>query len=454
MEKIYRLYKNVGDGKSKDIVDAIMHNDCYYVINYYEKGNDILQRDQKGDTYLHIASRNDYFEVIDLLLKLGCDVNAKNNQNETPLHLATQFNNEEAIQKLLLESANPNSLDKRGVSPLHIAASRGNVNNLILLLDAGAKLNISDSKGAKPIHYAVKSGKTDMIRHLLSSGASLVDSDDRKNTVLHYACETNNLNLVNYILRHMTVNNFKNIYKETAVHFAARHGNIEILRNLLNHGYDLEARNYLGQSPLDIANITNQENYSFLRRVISGQEYKEKYLDPEIHRAAKENNYEYLLQKVNSENVNDYDHFGKRPIYYAIINGNLKIVKFLYSKGANIDVVDDANQSALLIAVYVEALSIIKFLIEKGSDVNEIYYGRSYLYRAILKNNYELVEILVEAGANVNFLDNKHRAIFSYAIDYASDNIISLLISKSATLVWDYYLQPTIKIKLMRLRRF
>ena len=47
MEKIYRLYKNVGDGKSKNIVDAIMHNDCYYVINYYEKGNDILFRIKK-----------------------------------------------------------------------------------------------------------------------------------------------------------------------------------------------------------------------------------------------------------------------------------------------------------------------------------------------------------------------------------------------------------------------
>ena len=118
MEAIYRLYKNTGDGSSKSILDAVMHNDCSYVIDYYEFGKDILITDKKGDTFLHKACRNDNFEIIDLLLKLGCDVNARNNNLETPLHLAVQFKNAEAVQKLLLEHANPNALNKQKVAQI------------------------------------------------------------------------------------------------------------------------------------------------------------------------------------------------------------------------------------------------------------------------------------------------------------------------------------------------
>lgn len=436
MDAIYRLYKNTGDGSSKNILQAIMNNDCCYVIDYYELGKDILYSDKKGDTFLHKACRNDNFDIIDLLLKLGCDVNARNNNLETPLHLAVQFRNAEASQKLLLEHANPNAFNKQKVAPLHIAASRGDVDILNLLLNYGAKLNISDYNGEKPIHYAVKSGKIEMIRHLLSSGASLVECDDRKNTALHYACQKGDENIVAYILRHMTITNFPNIYKETPMHLAAVYCTPTTIALLLEKGYDLDSINNNGNTPIDEARLNgNKINYDYLINAKRSSEYKEKYLDYKMHRAVCENKYEYLVQFVNSQNINDFDYFGKSMMYYAIICGNLKITKFLYKKGAKIDIVDDHRQPALLIAVYAEHFNVIKYLLTLPVDVNEIFYGRSYLYRAILRNNYEMASILIEAGANVNFIDSKHRTIYSYAIDYASDDIIDLLIRRKASFI-------------------
>ena len=42
MEKILRLYSSVGDNKSENIVDAVMRNDCIYIIKYYNSGKDIM----------------------------------------------------------------------------------------------------------------------------------------------------------------------------------------------------------------------------------------------------------------------------------------------------------------------------------------------------------------------------------------------------------------------------
>ena len=80
-------------------------------------------------------------------------------------------------------------------------------------------------------------------------------------------------------------------------------------------------------------------------------------------------------------------------------------------------------------------MEIIKFLLRNKADVNEIFYNRSYLYRAILKNNIELTTLLVEYGADVNYVDNRHRTVYSYAMEYADDDIIEILLDKRATLV-------------------
>ena len=51
METIYRLYKDVGDNQS-DIFDAVMRNDCTYIIKYYEDGFDINITD-KNENLVH-----------------------------------------------------------------------------------------------------------------------------------------------------------------------------------------------------------------------------------------------------------------------------------------------------------------------------------------------------------------------------------------------------------------
>lgn len=436
METIYRLYKDVGDNQSKDIFDAVMRNDCSYIIKYYEDGFDINITDNKNENLVHKAARNNYYEVVDLLLKLKVNVNAQNRYDDTPLHLAVQFRNAEVVERLLFEQAKVNAKNKKGVAPLHIAAANGKEEILNSLLDHGAKLNISDLNGMKPIHHGVKSGKRVIIRTLLNNGASLVEVDDRKNNVLHHACKAGNDDLIIFILRHMMISDSKNIFGETPLHIAARNCSITGIKALVNAGFNIQAKNDAGLTPIEVANGASKlENYEFLINYSRSQDYKEKSLKYSLHDAVCRGDYEYVLQEVTSTNVNNFDYYGKSLMYYAIIFNNIRIVKLLYKKGARIDHIDEYNQSALLIAIYSENYDIIKFLLDHKANVNEIFYGRSYLYRAILRNDYEMVKLLIDNKADVNYIDDKHITIYSYAMEYASDEIIEFLLSKKVALV-------------------
>lgn len=48
---------------------------------------------QNGDTPLHIATQNEYLEVVDLLLKNGADFNIVDSKNKTPIMLAIRSKN-------------------------------------------------------------------------------------------------------------------------------------------------------------------------------------------------------------------------------------------------------------------------------------------------------------------------------------------------------------------------
>lgn len=79
-------------------------------------------------------------------------------------------------------------------------------------------------------------------------------------------------------------------------------------------------------------------------------------------------------------------------------------------------------------------LSLIKLLLAKGADPNELYYGRdsyfSPLHSAARKAVPEVVQVLMEARADINLLNDKKRTALSYAEDIDNERgeqVVALL---------------------------
>ena len=121
----------------------------------------------------------DRIRTVQLLLDRGADVNAQDEDNATPLHLAS-YNGRVEIARLLLErNANPNSKDNQGGTPLHLVAEGrylysedDGIRVVQLLLEHGADVNAQDEDNLSPLHVASYHGKAEIVRVLLDGGAT------------------------------------------------------------------------------------------------------------------------------------------------------------------------------------------------------------------------------------------------------------------------------------------
>ncbi len=100
------------------------------------------------------ASRNGDYERVKELLDNGVDVNIinKNNKNCTPLHIASIYGHIEILRLLIERGANINALDKSKISSLSYACYHKRLDVVKLLLKNNANVNIVDNYGNTLLH--------------------------------------------------------------------------------------------------------------------------------------------------------------------------------------------------------------------------------------------------------------------------------------------------------------
>lgn len=151
-------------------------------------GADIALRDSKGQTVLHVATRNwgngGSTAIATLLLDAGVDLDARNNLGETALHKAVLFAHTSMVRLLLSRGASTSIADNWwGGTPLHWAADMGKHDIGKLLIASGAEVQARDVfKGGTPFHWAAKRPTEAMLRLLLGMGADVdvVDNAGKK----------------------------------------------------------------------------------------------------------------------------------------------------------------------------------------------------------------------------------------------------------------------------------
>ena len=114
------------------------------------------------------------------------------------------------------------------------------------------------------------------------------------------------------------------------------------------------------------------------------------------------------------------DKFIKRTEEYYIVNacynGDLKYIREYISSGKNLNISDKRN-SPLLVAIQQNQIDVVKLLLENGADVN-FSPDKTFptLHMAVDSSNYqtfsckekyknpptEIIELLIENGANIN----------------------------------------------------
>ncbi|EAY18691.1 ankyrin repeat protein, putative [Trichomonas vaginalis G3] len=330
---------------------------CEYFLSL---GANIDEKDQKGNTVLHIAAEDKSLKLIELILSKITNVDAKNKYGYTALHNATWRNRKEVVELLLSYNANVNEKDYDRETALHIAAARNSKEIIKLLISHGANVNETDDEGQIPLHKAAYNNAKEVIEQLIFYRSHINEKDNNGSTALHHATSRNNKEAIEVLLSYGAKIDEKDYYGETALIIAAWRNQKEIVELLLSHG----------------------------------------------------------------ANANIKDNNGSTALHHATSRNNKEAIEVLLSYGAKIDEKDYYGYTALIIAAWRNQKEIVELLLSHGANANiKDKKGRTALHHASMENNKEIAEILLLHGAIVSEKDIYGQTPFYYAYWSGEDNV-------------------------------
>lgn len=362
-------------------------------------------------TPLAIAIYLNNLDIVACLVEHGADINVGIIDNEfketTPLKFAI-FRNELAIVKYFIEhGASVNAFDSERRPLLHCAAYYGSLEIVKFLIEQGANLYAVDSYGYFAVDYAENE---EIKRYLFSNGAmSKSDFDGLKYYDENEAIKEENRFIVML---------FSAIYA----------GDAERVQNLIALGADVNAvlmnNNGSVESSLKLAVFCGEVAIVELL-VEAGADINkvDSYGWSVLDYAKNKDVMEYLIGKGVKSKYGDVTGM----LHDAIRDGEIDRVEILVELGADVNAKYDGI-SSLDLALSRNKIGIAKCLIAHGADVNA---GTSTGWTCLhcVLSNFELVKMLVEAGADINKIDKYGHLPLDRAED---EEIRNYLISKGA----------------------
>ena len=125
-----------------------------------------------GLTPLMTAARTGHGQVVSMLLDHGADVNATTKETHSTALMWAVAESHPAVVRVLLDGgADPNTSTARGLTPLLFAARNGDIEMAETLIAAGVDVNRPGADGTHVLPYAIVTGRDVFALFLLEQGA-------------------------------------------------------------------------------------------------------------------------------------------------------------------------------------------------------------------------------------------------------------------------------------------
>ena len=147
------------------------------------------------------------------------------------------------------------------MTELYSAAETGNLERVMLLVGQGTDINqVGGAYKDTALSAAAERNHLSVVQYLAKQGADMEKANFSGNTPIIYASNQGHLDVVRCLLE-QGANRDKAASSDgyTPLHCAAQQGNLETAKLLMVYGADLNARNKLGELPIDIGWFNTEE---------------------------------------------------------------------------------------------------------------------------------------------------------------------------------------------------
>ncbi len=448
---------------------AAYRNDLQMADLLIAAGADVKLANHDGATPLWLAAENGSAAMIEKLIEAGANPNERHSNGETPLMMAARNGNTAALKVLLDHQADVNLKENlRGTTALMWAAEQSHPEAVKILAAHGADVNaasspdtrnsrlniaptvqqriaqdvnfgsrrrnragrggnttaggnapddfadffrepsVKDGGGLTPLVYAAREGCLECARALVEAGANVNEATNYGWTALLTATQNRHYKLAAYLLDHGANPNLPNKGGWTPLYLATDNRNIE-------------SGDYPVRKPdmdhLDFIKLLLDKGANVNARICGVLS-----TDKECKGDTTETRTNFTMQWLYED--------GATPFLRAAQSGDVTLMKLLLAHGADPKIATAHNDTALAVASGIgwvegvtfewspeQSVEAVKMCLDLGIDPNVADdQGRTALHGAAHKGRTEVIQLLVDHGANLEAHDLGSRDTFAGAM--------------------------------------
>ena len=439
-----------------------------------DAGAGIEVKDERGRSpLLKMSSLSGALAVVKMLVEAGAEVCTTDNKGNTCLMLAAYFGRTETVRYLVglpqvdvnKESSNWDVCEGKYPIALHSAVHGGHLDVVQVLIDAGAYIETKSQWGRTPLHVASALGELDIVKMLVEAGASVRATDNLDDTCLIVASTSEHTETVRYLAGLEEVDVNYNNGRRSALLTALRRQRTDVVKVLVDAGADIEVEDERGYSLLEKASMCGDllrvkmlveagavaDAGCLKLAVIKKHTETVRYLAalPQVDVNEMRDGCSVVFHAISfwgsdpdfmqvlidaGADIEVKDEMGRSPLHYASGVRELGIVKLLIKAGAKVCATDNTGGTCLHIVSAKGRTETVRYLVGlKDVDVN-IADDKGYtaLHSAVDKGHVDVVQVLIDAGADIDAKNNMGRSPLFWAWKRGKLDIVKVLVKAGA----------------------
>ncbi|KAK5987226.1 Ankyrin repeat domain-containing protein 50 [Cladobotryum mycophilum] len=356
-------------------------------------------------------------------LRLGANIKACWGTWE-PLHAAVANGHGDVVELLLEHGALPNK-EEGGL--LCEAAGEGHGDVVALLIRHGLEVDGQSFICETPLMAAATFAHESVVVLLLRLGANPHPLEADARSPLMCAAQGGSVACTELILRQgVDVNHHRNNY-ESALYWAVRKGHTGVIEVLLRNGAHIDRLPLFATAVplLHFVRLFIDYGFDIETRSAAGLTL--------LSRAADELSEECLkLLLQNGADINTRDIQGLTPVMRACGRGDEAVVQPLLEHGATIEV-DRIDHMTLNATISTGAYELVEMYLRAGIDVNlRAPNGYTPLIMAATNDDENITHLLIEKGAMLDVVNNNGESALIVAAQKDFQDIANLLLYSGA----------------------